>query len=184
MPPEKERRLYWDANCFIYLLDSSGEKYRDRRDIAKAILNDARLGDVKLITSTFSRAEVRKSSGHPTLTRTQHQEISEFFKHSFIEMRAVTRRIADLAAELGERYGLSPTDAVHLATAVEAGVQEFQSWDGDFFEGQFRDKNQTPPVKIAKPTWAGNIQQPLFKGDKPRVQPRAGQQRRPRRTPG
>jgi predicted nucleic acid-binding protein len=44
---------------------------------------------------------------------------------SRLELFPVSRSTADLAAVLGGKYGLKTVDAVHLATAVEAGADRF-----------------------------------------------------------
>lgn len=42
-----------------------------------------------------------------------------------LELRSVDRTTAELAAGLGATYGLRAADAVHLATAVQAGAERF-----------------------------------------------------------
>jgi predicted nucleic acid-binding protein len=42
-----------------------------------------------------------------------------------LDLRSVAVATADLAAVLGAKYGLRAADAVHLATAVQAGADRF-----------------------------------------------------------
>lgn len=48
-------RIYWDASCFISLLNAKEE---DRAGVCKDVLNHAKAGSIEIWTSTFTIAEV------------------------------------------------------------------------------------------------------------------------------
>jgi len=120
-----------------------------RADVCQHILEDAENGSVGIVTSTLTIAEVIKPRGSATLTTQQEEKISSFFLHKYILTYDVTRAIAESARKLSWQHRLKPRDAIHLATALAAGVDVLQTWNSKDFEGL------DVPIRIEVPTWTG-----------------------------
>lgn len=151
MSPSRRQRIYWDTSVFIALIKGEASEEADRAEIAQAILRAAEAGKIELVTSAFTRAEVRRDRRQPKLTPEQHTRVSEFFRHSYLHVRPLDQAIGESAAELGEQYNLKPADAVHLATALSVQADELQHWDDNDF-GRLPLRADSPPIKIAHPT--------------------------------
>lgn len=131
---DQVRQLYWDTSCFICFLNRSEI---DRRAICEDILRNAKEGNIRLFTSTFTITEVmypkRSSIPNPRrLTRAESDKIAGMFKWSWLRKIDVDQRIAQKAVEYCRDYDMLPSDAVHAATAVLRGVEALQNWDRDF----------------------------------------------------
>ena len=150
MSPSR-RRVYWDTSVFIALLKGESSDEADRAEIAQAILRAAEAGRIELVTSAFTRAEVRRDRRQPKLTPEQHSRVSAFFRRSYLHVQPLDRAIGESAAELGERYNLKPADAVHLATALAVQADELQHWDDADF-GKLPLRTDPPPIRITHPT--------------------------------
>jgi hypothetical protein len=46
------------------------------------------------------------------------QQIQGFFEHAYIQLIEVTREIAENAQILGAQHGISPVDAIQLASTI------------------------------------------------------------------
>jgi predicted nucleic acid-binding protein len=139
-----KKRYYWDSSIFVSLV--TGEA--DRIAALQGILDDARRGEIEIVTSTFTLAEVRRHKGEPTLTHEQYKLVSAYFEHEFITLVALDREIGNRAAVLGEKFGLKPADAVQLASALRARAHVFHAWDGHFSGEKLR---ADPPLPIEEP---------------------------------
>ena len=80
-------------------------------------------------------AEVIKDKGRPPLSPAEESVIDVELSRSFITWVEVDFLIAQKARSLARRHSLKPVDAVHLATAIRAGCDQFLAWDGDFRNG-------------------------------------------------
>ena len=160
MPPPKQRLVYWDASVFIsFFQEGNDPTVAYRREQARLLLEDARKGEFTIVTSAFTRAEVRRGREAPGLTAEWHATISAFFKQRFIQMIPVDRTIAEMAAEYGERFSLRPPDAVQLATAVYVKAHLFLAWDRDFHR---QEAMRGAPIPIEEPRWTGAKQLTLL----------------------
>jgi len=152
MVTNRQQRLYWDSCNFISLIS---EDEVARADVCQHILEDAENGSVEIVTSTLTIAEVIKPKGSTILTLQQEEFISSFFLHEYILTYDVTRAIAESARKLSREHKLRPPDAIHLATALAAEVDIFQTWNTNDF------KELDVPIRIQVPTWIGTLRMPL-----------------------
>ncbi|MHB1533430.1 MAG: type II toxin-antitoxin system VapC family toxin [Acidimicrobiales bacterium] len=65
-----------------------------------------------------------------------------------IDLRPVDEAIASLAVALGASYGLRSADAVHLATAVAAGVDRFITNNRRDFSESIEEVSVTYPTNL------------------------------------
>ena len=147
-------RRYWDSCDWISLI---AEDEVARAEICERILDEAAIGECVIITSAFALAEVVKARGRVTLTVDEETAITGFFEHSYIKVHDVTRAVAEKARGIVRQHGLKPPDAVHLATALMANADVFETWNTNDFAPLVGEV----PIEIREPTWEGNLELPL-----------------------
>jgi predicted nucleic acid-binding protein len=126
------RRVYWDADCCLNYINGVADRLPD----LDACLEAARKGDVLLMTSTLTIAEVafaETEKARRALDMNIEQKIAGLWQppvtlvefHQLIAVRAV----ALMRAAMTRSESLKPNDAIHLATAQHMGVGEFNTYD-------------------------------------------------------
>ncbi len=138
-------RRYWDSDCFLGLLQAEA----DKEALCRAVLNEAERGNVIIITSALTIAEILRLRGRTPLPKAVRQKVTEFFKKEYISVRNVTRRIAEEARDLVWDHGIKPKDAIHVATALDARLPLMKTFDEDLIKksGQLG----RPALLISKP---------------------------------
>ncbi len=127
-------KLYWDTTVFLCFLSPVEQ---ERRRICEDILRNARTGNCRIYTSTYTIVEtVRpKKVSIPNarlLTPAEIAEIEKMFRWSWVEKVPSDQDIAFRALGLERDHSLRSADAVHAATAIRMQVDELQAWDRDF----------------------------------------------------
>lgn len=148
-------RVYWDSSVFIAFLKNEP----GRADICRLILEAAERGEVKIVTSAFTLAEVIKQPERPPISEEQERFIQAYFEREFIVIINVDRFIGNAARRIARDFQLKPADAVHVATATAANVDVMHSYDD-----RLRKKSGligNPPLRIEEPTWQGQKQLPF-----------------------
>ena len=136
------RRQYWDSTLFLsYLAGTETE----RVEVIQGLLEQYERSGIEIIISSFAIAEVRSipAAGATTppddegaVETLEHDPersrlVSTLFTSPQLEIRVLTPRIAERAAEIGDTFPrLLPADCVHIATAIEAGVDVLFTYDG------------------------------------------------------
>ena len=101
-----------------------------RWEVAYGILKDAETGIYKVFTSTVTLAEVRRIKvKNEELDENELEAVRKLFEHEYIQPIEVNREIGEKAQRLGAKYGISPMDAIHLATAIWWECDVFLYWD-------------------------------------------------------
>ena len=169
-PSRKLRRVYWDSCIWISLIANEtniplkGGGFENRVALAKAVLDNAAEGAAEIVTSALSLAEVNKLSPNPSGLADTPDKLAEFFENDYIVLAMLDRRTAELARKLMQRKlsGLRPLDAVHIATALIAKVDEMHSFDDNLIElSDSFDKLDGKPLRICKPSM-GSAPLPLL----------------------
>jgi predicted nucleic acid-binding protein len=139
---------YWDSAAFLGWLNRED----GRANLCAPVIKAAQRGDVRIVTSSLTIAEVLWIRGRAKLPKAMHDEINKFFRHRWILIRELDRTIAERARELvWTNAGVKPQDAVHLATAIAGDVEydQFDTFDVDLFS--LSGKIGDPPLKIGEP---------------------------------
>lgn len=119
----------------------------DRIAMCKAAFRDAQTGVTRGLTSAFSLAEVIKLDvGY--LSEEHEEKIDEFFKHPWIQIALVDRRVATKAREVSRKYRIKPPDAIHIATALLYRATNFFTYD-DKLVAKVKDK--IPELAFGEP---------------------------------
>lgn len=147
---------YLESSVFIAWI--RGEKIDgvDRKKVVDHILTLAEQGHYKIVTSTWTLAEVHKRKSGPVLSKKEDDRFLDWFEHDYILPVDVSRAIGEQANQLARKYGLKPTDSVHLACAIRAECDVLLSYDPDFLN--LKD----PPMKIKTPAIIPLNPLPLF----------------------
>jgi predicted nucleic acid-binding protein len=145
---------YWDTVCFLGVLNEEADKL----SACRAVIGEAEKGNVRIVTSALTIAEVLWPKGRPLELPAEKAEVVQgFFQHEWIVVRDIDRFVAERArAFVWEHDALHPKDALHVATALDAGVEQFDTFDSGLIglSGQIGN----PPLIIGNP----NLPESLF----------------------
>ena len=121
----KGRRVYFDANIFIYLVEGYARFQKSLDDISESLLRQ----EVEIFTSEVTLCEVLVAP-----LRDKKSELVVLYRQ-FIEnsgaftLLPTARETFVRASLIRARERLKLADAIHVATAVEAGCSAFVSND-------------------------------------------------------
>jgi hypothetical protein len=116
----------------------------------KGVLHKAESGEIRIITSTLTIAEVIYLKPYPKMSKEMSDKICRMFEQEYIVPIALDRFIAESARNLLWQYSaLKPKDAIHIASALKAKVPTFDTFDDGLITltGTMGD----PPLIIGKP---------------------------------
>lgn len=146
MSSRRTPRRYWDANAFLGIFNNEPDKV----PACETVLRAARAGTVQIVTSAVTLAEVIKVKGQPRLKREAEEDIRKFFQHEWIVIVECDRSIAVAARQLmWDHEFLDHKDAIHVATAIRAGVTQLDTFDEPLC--QITGKIGSPPLVIGHP---------------------------------
>jgi predicted nucleic acid-binding protein len=136
---------YWDSCAFLALLKNEADYIDECRSVIKA----AKDGKVTIVTSALTFIEVIKlEKGKPKLSKDVEEKIRGFFKHKWIYIYDLDRKIGELARDLMWQYeGLKPKDATHVATAVRAKVDVLETFDDGLIKLSGKVGNPLLPIR-------------------------------------
>ena len=130
---------YWDSNLFIKWFTPTEERWEEV-DFA---LNKAKNGELLIVTSALTLAEVVKINGSLRLPPSEREKLRTLFDEPYIEKIAITPVTGELARELVWDHNIDPKDALHVAAAIERRVPVFHCYDGSL-----RRKGESRVVKM------------------------------------
>jgi predicted nucleic acid-binding protein len=151
MTTSKVPLVYWDSCIFIDALQQTPEW----KDVLKALAEAARAGRFQILTSTLTLCEVIHAERLDD--NADEKTIAELFQNPYITVRVLDRHIASDARRIAREHGLKPPDAVHVATALRAGVSVLHTRDGLTKKRGLLKKNGqigSPPLRIEVPSLA------------------------------
>ena len=150
-------RVYWDACAWIAYInkempgpDTTFDE--PRFEMCRDTLKRAVAGDLEIVTSAFTLAEVCKrkpTPGSPTIN------LAAFFDQKYILLVHVDKAVGEKAQnlQLAGVAGLKPADAVHLASAMIANVPILHTFDGPLRRlTKTLSINDGNPLEIMRPT--------------------------------
>ncbi len=118
-------KIYWDSDCFLGHFQNEEGKVEK----CEGVLQKADRGDVILVTSALTIAEVLWMRGAPRITKDKAEIVQKFFRRSYIRVYNVTRKIAESAQDLVWDHSIKPKDAIHVATAINLTVDVLETFD-------------------------------------------------------
>jgi predicted nucleic acid-binding protein len=121
----EREQAYWDSNAFLgHLLDEA-----EKVEACRAVLKAAENGQLTIVTSAMTLAEVLYLKGGKKLDPADRIKIDNFFRAEYISVRNVTRGTADLARDAVWDLDIRPVDALHVATACMYRVPVLHTYD-------------------------------------------------------
>jgi len=167
----KSARLYWDACAWIaYIAQETATPLKrggteNRFAMCENVLRGARDGKFEIVTSAFTLAEVCKS---PEVLSSPVDNLPAFFERSYILIVPVDLSIGRHAQTMQASglITLKPPDAIHLASALRAEVDQINTFDQQILSlnGKIPSRGGAP-MRICKP---GEDKSPLpLLGDAP-----------------
>lgn len=155
---------YLDSSVFIAHIREETQpamETKTRFQITSALLGAAEQGKYKIYTSTLTIAEVRRlKDAKKELTANELPKINALFKrfmeHEWIVPIEVSRAVAEKGQMLGATFGMSPTDAVHLASAILVGCNVLMVLDKKTFVNKV-GAGSVEGVYVREPYYEGII---------------------------
>ena len=120
-----QRRL-WDSAIVLGYLAG----YEELRPMCPQIIQQAQQGEVEIIVSEMAKVETAYLAGRPDAE--SEDLIREFFSREYIIAVSVDDPVSTIARGLIRKHqGLTPPDAIHLATAVLWHIPVIETSDPD-----------------------------------------------------
>lgn len=145
--PKKTEKIYWDACCFLAILNKEDEAER-----CMTIVNEAKEGEIDLFISPLTMAEtVRPKGSDAPISRDVRDKVLAFFENDYVRMITFNREVARISLDYCWDYGLQARDALHLAFAVYAGCNALETVDQKFI-------SKIPsglPIQVRRPIGTG-----------------------------
>lgn len=147
---------YWDSCMFISLLTGTNPARIAIIDELSKLEDD---GKIRIVTSTFTRAEVRPHPRYAGFDAAQVKKVEAILNSGRVDWRPVTPFIAEEAMRIGQAHpDLLPADCVHIATAIAAKARILFTFDGEGAQRRrpdkmlhWDDKIGSPPLRIHEP---------------------------------
>jgi predicted nucleic acid-binding protein len=111
-------RRYWDSDIFLTWLNKEPGKY----DKCRGVMKEAEDGNLEIVTSALTIAEIIYLKGHPKITIERSNAICRFFESEYIKLVNVDRYVAESARTLLWQHSLKPKDAIHVASALKVNI--------------------------------------------------------------
>lgn len=153
----KPYRVYWDACTWISYINEERKITRSdgtverRFAMCDAVLKQAQSGEIEIVTSAFTLAEVCKSA---KAVNENLGKLPHFLDHTFILVVPVNKMVGLKAQQLQTSHvsGIKPPDAVHIASAQVSNAREFHSFDRALIskDGQINSDNGQP-IQCCRP---------------------------------
>lgn len=131
----------FDADVLIYAADLDHDLGRRVLDLFRSDIRPAGVGSMLLVTEVL----VPRADGRDD----EVEEIGRLLER--LDLREVDRRIAEAAAILRGKYRLKAADAVHLATALDAGADRFITNNAKDFPKTIAEIDVTYPTDLPDP---------------------------------
>jgi len=142
-----EQLLYWDSDLFI----SRIQRTPDRINVLEPLTQAAERGEIRIVTSILAKAECAFLRDSNLLPEDQEQLIVDFFENPYLTVLPVDDFVCEHARKIiRANAGLRSIDAIHIATAVSAGVPVLQAYDKTF--GNARGCSEIGQLVIQEPT--------------------------------
>ena len=144
-------KRYWDACTCLGLLRDEPDKV----GACQEIIDQAEAGEIQIVTSALTIAEVLWLKGHDRVPVEDREMVRNFFRNEYIVIHEVDRRVAEIAQDVVWDFNIKHKDAIHVATAVDMGADVLDTFDGPLLNLDGLVGN--PALKISRPAPRGTL---------------------------
>ena len=147
-------RVYWDSCVYLDFLRGGHPNQAHLR----AVLSDWEAGNVTIVTSTLTIAEVLYVPGiQPAmlLDESRREDLIDLFRPTGdrkLTLVELTRPIGEAARDLCWNRRIRPKDAVHVASAIAARCSVLHTHDEDLQKRSLQVGGD-PILEITPPAW-------------------------------
>ncbi|MEW2384504.1 type II toxin-antitoxin system VapC family toxin [Micromonospora sp. NPDC047707] len=146
--PDNPSSVYLDSDTLIYAITE-----KDGCEPVLAILRLAEARKLEVVISDLSYVEARGWGKGDPYPAELDQKCRNALDSTNLVRVEFSRRIALRAREYAYRHRLGNYDAIHLASAVEAGVNVMMTWDKELLRARYVDGVWIEePYEIGDPT--------------------------------
>lgn len=111
-----------DTPVFVYFFQKNKEYFSRARSVLKAV-EDGRVAGIFSAIGMIELFTGLKKQGRDDLVSYYKAALSTF--PNLMIVGSLDEKIVDIASEFRVRYGISTPDAIHIATAIDAGAKKF-----------------------------------------------------------
>ena len=133
-------------------IPESGGGFEDRGLLCKAVVEEAKAGEIEIVTSALCLVEVCKNRD---IADHDPKKLADFFENDYVLLVGIDKTIGERARELmmAGFSKLKPPDACHLATAAIApSVTELHTFDDKLLALDSRiEKSDKTMLRVCKP---------------------------------
>ncbi len=151
--------IYWDSNCFLAHLKAE----EGRAEKCDGVLQRAKRGEVLIVTSALTLAEVLWLKDGPRLPKEKAEIVQKFFRRSYIRVYNVTRKLAEDAQIYVWENNIKPKDAIHIATALHINVNAFETFDEPLIKRAKTIGDRVLNIRMPEATKQGRLDLPAAK---------------------
>lgn len=146
----EHERAYIDSCVFLAWLKDEAHA----NDVG-ALFHNAQKNELKILTSALTIAEVLNIQGKDKtkIPRDKRDAVRKLFRHRWINIVPLTRKIAEMAQDLVWEYKIAPKDSIHVATAENLKADKLYTYDEDLIK-QSPSTGNSGEIKILKPPTA------------------------------
>lgn len=142
-------RRYWDACNFLAAINSEV----GRAETCREIMRDGAAGNLEIVTSAFTIAEVVRPKPCAGLQKEKDALVDSFLEQPYVIVVDISRVTMERARALQRQHGLKVKDSIHFAAAEFAGATIFETYDMELHA--LNGKIGNPPILVREPYFAG-----------------------------
>jgi len=150
------RYRYWDSCVILGWLKAEPDKVAD----CQAGIRLAEKGDLTIVTSALTIAEVLRLKGETPIPKADRAKVRGFFENEYIAIYDLDRTVAEKAQDVVWDHGVKPKDAIHVATALTTGrslaIEQLDTFDEGLIQLSGKVGGE-PPLKIGLPTFQAEL---------------------------
>jgi predicted nucleic acid-binding protein len=141
-------RRVWDSAAFLGWLQFEADKQAACRPVIRA----AEKGELTIVCSSLALVEVLTMRGETPIPKENAEKVEAFFGQPYIVVRNLDRRTAELARTIVWESKVKAKDAAHVATALLAGVDVLETFDGQLINRSPIKCEDFVPLEVREPT--------------------------------
>lgn len=118
-------RRYWDAACFLSILNGEPTAAACKRILDLAVKKKTEIW----VTPMVPVEVVAPRDSRPPIPEAERALVRQLFDYAPLHWRDVDRDLASLSQTVSWDFGVHPRDSVHVAAAVETGCDLLETFD-------------------------------------------------------